>query len=560
MRLHIVKCIVCLASIKCISAAGPFFLQLNTTEHVIGNDLWNITIGPTYATKLFYKNKDLIVNAQGHYLSYRSFLNWTSARIYSQTDESLDVIFEAPEGDFHWVIYHDLAGAYQYFVNKALPVLGEFRSLVRLHNTTFFNGKTTSKEGPLPTLAEIASGTKVQDETWQLPNGTYISKYDWADFIRDQEYYSVYGNEFGSWYIYPGKDEYNGDHLKQELLVHRKSRTGDVVLLNVLHRTHFMASSNDCFEVGKTWGPWLWYLNNGSTEDASNRAKQENQNWPYTLFNSSAYQSRGSVFGTLNIPDGRVAANAAVFLGDNNPNETTLDMGRYNYYTTYTDSMGYFRFYNVRTGVYAIQAWSNGPPIGDLSATYLQNDIQVNRNESTDLSSQDFVTSSRTVVWRIGDFDRKALGFRYGGAPREHALVEKCPANLTFVVGVSKVENWYSAQSSVGSWTVSFNLTASEVPKNSSAVLSVSLAGYSGGTSDVSVNERVVGMLGGSSILADPSLYRSATTAGGWHFEFGVGDGTMQAGKNEVTFKVTKSSRLGGFMWDALMLEWSGYP
>jgi rhamnogalacturonan endolyase len=57
----------------------------------------------------------------------------------------------------------------------------------------------------LPTLAEIASGTKVQDETWQLPNGTYISEYDWADFIRDQEYYGVYGNEFGSWYIYPGK-------------------------------------------------------------------------------------------------------------------------------------------------------------------------------------------------------------------------------------------------------------------------------------------------------------------------------------------------------------------
>jgi rhamnogalacturonan endolyase len=113
------------------------------------------------------KNKDLIGNAQGHYLSYSkvpstllpcpapidvdggSFLNWTSARIYSQTDESLDVIFEAPEGDFHWVIYHDLAGAYQYFVNKALPVLGEFRSLVRLDNTTFFNGKTTSKEGKI---------------------------------------------------------------------------------------------------------------------------------------------------------------------------------------------------------------------------------------------------------------------------------------------------------------------------------------------------------------------------------------------------------------------------
>ena len=253
-----------------------------------------------------------------------------------------------------------------------------------------------------------------------------------------------------------------------------------------------------------------------------------------------------------------MAANAAVFLGDNNPNETTLDMGRYNYYTTYADSNGFFRFDNVRTGTYAIQGWSNGPPIGDLSVTYLQNDIQVNPNESTDLSSQDFVTSIRTVIWRIGDFDRKALGFRYGGAIRQHALVEKCPANLTFVVGVSKVEDWCFAQSALGIWTVAFNLTAAEVRKNSSAVLWISLAGYSGGISDLLVNDRVVGILGGSNILADPSLYRSATVAGEWHcFEFKLENGTLRAGENEVTFKVTNGSRLGGFMWDALMLEWS---
>jgi rhamnogalacturonan endolyase len=145
---------------------------------------------------------------------------------------------------------------------------------------------------------------------------------------------------------------------------------------------------------------------------------------------------RGSVFSTLNLPDGRLATNAAVFLGDNNPNETTLDMGRYNYYTTYTSSDSSFRFDNIRAGIYAIRAWSNGSPISDLSATTYR--IQVNLNAGTDLSSQDFVTAGRKVVWRIGDFDRKALGFKFGGAAREHALVEKRPVNLTFVVGVSK--------------------------------------------------------------------------------------------------------------------------
>lgn len=74
-------------------------------------------------------------------------LDWTSGKIFSQTDDFLDVVFESPLGDFHWVIFPDLAGAYQYFVNKALPTLGEFRTLFRLDNTTFVNGTTAVKEG-----------------------------------------------------------------------------------------------------------------------------------------------------------------------------------------------------------------------------------------------------------------------------------------------------------------------------------------------------------------------------------------------------------------------------
>ena len=53
-----------------VSAAGPFFLSLNSTQHVIGNDLWNITIGFQYGIKLYYKNHDLVGPAVGHYVSY----------------------------------------------------------------------------------------------------------------------------------------------------------------------------------------------------------------------------------------------------------------------------------------------------------------------------------------------------------------------------------------------------------------------------------------------------------------------------------------------------------
>lgn len=30
--------------------------------------------------------------------------------------------------------------------------------------------------------------------------------------------------------------------------------------LNVVHGTHFQASSSDAFPDGKIFGPWLWYL------------------------------------------------------------------------------------------------------------------------------------------------------------------------------------------------------------------------------------------------------------------------------------------------------------
>lgn len=185
-------------------AKGPFLKQLNGTSWVIGNDHWNMTQGRQYGTKLYWKGKDLVDEAVGHYVSYNgaaSDLNWTSAAISHRTADYIDVQFDALEGEMHWVIYTDLVGAYQYFVNHALPNLGEFRTLWRLDNESFPNGRTTERDGALPAYEEYLTATKVQDETWQKADGTYLTKYDWSAFIREQDYYGVYGDEFGSWYI-----------------------------------------------------------------------------------------------------------------------------------------------------------------------------------------------------------------------------------------------------------------------------------------------------------------------------------------------------------------------
>lgn len=139
--------------------------------------------------------------------------------MFDKGSDWINIKFTAVEGDFHWVIYDGLHGSYQYFVNHALPTLGEFRTLWRLDNVSFPNARTNVRDGPLPALSEYAISTNVQDETWQKPDGTFLTKYDWSSNVRDNDFHGVYGEDVGSWYLNPGKDYFNGDHLKQELFV-----------------------------------------------------------------------------------------------------------------------------------------------------------------------------------------------------------------------------------------------------------------------------------------------------------------------------------------------------
>lgn len=146
-------------------------------------------------------------------------LQFTNATIASRGTNYIDVSFSAAAGDFHWVIFDDLSGAYQYFVNRALPDISILRTLWRLAPEYFPNGRTHLKDEPLPDFSLYANATKVQDETWQLADGSFITKYDWSNAVRDRDFNGIYGSEAGSWYIHPTTEYYNSDHLSQTLTV-----------------------------------------------------------------------------------------------------------------------------------------------------------------------------------------------------------------------------------------------------------------------------------------------------------------------------------------------------
>lgn len=251
-----------------VAAAGPFLTEIDTQTWVFGNDLWNVTEGPNYATKLFstiVPGQDLVGDAWGHYsdIDGATLLEWTSASIVGQGDNYIDIAFVSDLVDFHWVVFDDLQGAYQYIVNKDTPWMEILRSLWRLNPDLFLNGRTNTKDDILPPFSLYTNATEVQDETFELANGTCcITKYDWANFVRSRDFYGIYGPDVvGSWWIHPSTEYFTGNQLSQTLTVHRESATGDSVQLNVFQDTsHFRVGNDTLAPVSKIWGPWLWYL------------------------------------------------------------------------------------------------------------------------------------------------------------------------------------------------------------------------------------------------------------------------------------------------------------
>jgi rhamnogalacturonan endolyase len=48
----------------------PFLIRIDNTTHIIGNDIWNVTIVRSQGRKLYYKNTELVGNSPGHYVSF----------------------------------------------------------------------------------------------------------------------------------------------------------------------------------------------------------------------------------------------------------------------------------------------------------------------------------------------------------------------------------------------------------------------------------------------------------------------------------------------------------
>ena len=541
-----------------LPASAAVSLTANTTARTatISNAFLTATFNSAgKVTALTYNGRNIINGRAGFYMSNTSTA-WspTGLRVVTNTAALVDIAYTSAMGEHHYVVRDGISGLYSYFIagNMGGPI-GEFRTVYRVDPALFPNSFNMRRSGLTPTVAQIRAATEIQDSTYQLANGSIYTKYDWADYVLGDRVHGVYGSGFGLWMIPVSPEAYNGGPLKQELTVHVESNTGDSTVLNMLSASHFSAPAVTV-PAGKIWGPWLIYLNNGSSTDALARATTEENAWPFTWLANSAYPTaRATVQGTLRIADGRSAAGARVVLAE--PGGDLYAIGKAYWFTALCDAAGNFSITKVRPGTYSLYAYATQ---GDVTAQFEKTNVVVS-GSSVNVGTLTWTPPNYpNKLWTIGTADRKAGEFRLGNQLRSYALFKQVPANLTYTIGTSTpANNWYYVQTGVGKWTVNFNL-GQTYPGNAHLTVAVAASSKSP-TVNVLVNGTLVGTL---SYPNDGSVYRSANQSGYYRFrQIDFASSLLRAGANSVVFDMTACAGAptpGGIEYDIIKLEADG--
>lgn len=533
---------------------SPVQLQVTGMTAIVSNDIYTIKFnssGTGYS--LVWHSQELIGGAKGFYSSINGGTGFTPTQLQVVTDTPTmaDIAYISTWGELHYVVRSGVSGLYSYFVATDIGNVGEFRTLYRVDGNIFRNGYNAERSGPFPTLAQIQQATKLQDETFQLADGTVYTKYNWSTYVADDRVHGVYGNGYGVWMISPSHEYFNGGPMKQELMVHVESATGDGVVLNMLSAGHF-GTPAVTIPSGKIYGPWLVYFNNGSSADAQFQATKEELQWPYRWLSNPHYPlARTLVTGTLRLADGRPAAGATVVLAQ--PGGDIYSQGADYIFSARTDFAGRFFIFNVRPQAYSLYAYASGGPTGTITDQFEQDNLNVS-GFFTNLGALTWSPPNNgQLLWQIGTADRKATEFKLGNLPRQYGLFNQTPANLTYTIGQSTPANdWYYAQTQTGTWTVDFNL---QQAFSGTGHLTVALAGETRTAAiTVAVNGTSIGTF--PSFPNDAAIYRSANQSGRYHLiPFSFPASLLQSGANTVTFQATNVSGGGGAMYDTVKLE-----
>lgn len=493
-------------------------------------------------------------------------LTATKAEIKVNTPDMAEVVYtnEAPLG-IKWsqgfILRKGESGIYTYMVaegNEKEASLGEARIVYRMNEAYYNYGYVSPQmQGAIPSREEMlrSEQRKVQDATFILDDGSIYTKYNWANFIKDDPFHGIMGSSKGAWTIPVSTEYINGGPMRQELTVHADTKS--TLFLQMLHGGHFGAGAQ-VYATGdrKIYGPFYLYFNQGENHeemiaDAAAKAKALQAEWPFTWFEHELYpHDRTTLTGRISVADGlQKAGKYRIVLS-----KTAEPMNEGNGYIFWgeTDEDGHFSIPNVRQDTYVLTAYALQ---GSNTEQLTLEDIQV-KGKQTDLGAIKWNTEKfDKTLFCIGQSDRLADGFKGAEAARAYDNYAQSPANLTYTIGESQeATDWYYAQTKPGKWTIRWKAGN----KNYGMLR---LTGAAAGVANlghiyIKVNGTQVAHWG--NFYNDGSIYRSGNRAGRYQqrrVEFSAS--RLKANDwNTIELEIKKlNGNIGGIMWDCIKLE-----
>ncbi|MFE8146348.1 polysaccharide lyase family protein [Brenneria goodwinii] len=450
--------------------------------------------------------------------------------------------------EYHLIIRKGISGIYSYVVAENTGnenvTISELRNVYRFDPTRLDHLYNGIRQGQPLLYSQFEQLSKVQDETWRLPNGEVYSKYDFAGYMRSTPFWGVFGHGVGAWLIHANQEYFSGDALKQDLLVHQ-----DAIILNYMTGAHF-GTPDMVAQPGwkKFYGPWLLYINQGDERqviaDARRQSATEKVSWPYRWVNDARYAvERTQISGRVNAQQ-----SATVVLSSSLDEPFDLQTRGYSYQAA-IDSQGKFRIDHVRAGEYQLTVYADS---GTQPGVLAQQTVNIS-GESQQLPDI-AIPAAAPVIWAIGLADRQAGEFRFGNEARNYHWQNDVPANLTFDIGRSDYQrDWYYAQTKPGKWDIRFAMQ----PENKTYFLNISLAAASNGSMSNPTAPELAVVVNGKTVQAlkydnDKAIYRGALQNGRYHLaRVPVTSNLLKKGNNIVSLEL----KGGSFMYDIVTLS-----
>lgn len=547
-----------------VSATFSYVTQVTMTvgsgERTLSNGLIEVTIRDNGLVKKLVKGGQVVIGSTGNEQGYFDYTtsgtykrpDATSVEVITQQSDLVELLYTI---DDHWkvgyVMRSGVSGVYTYAISSGAYQLDEARYGWRVNPTILTDAWVNGRTGTMPTPALMSSPTaELQDATFQLSDGTVYTKYDWAEFVKDDQLHGITGSGIGAWLISPSTEWVNGGPMKQELTVHATETTP--IILQTMHSMHFGAGAAQFgSSEQKLFGPCLFYVNDGTPTDAQTKAAEEAEAWPYEWFgNTLLEKSRSTVTGKIVLSNDFTKTTKIQVILSKAGKAPLLQGNGYQFYGE-TDSNGNFTIKNVRPGSYTLYAYALN---GDATGTLEKTDVTVSAG-ATVLGDIAWNPEKKgRTLWSIGEADHTTAGFTLSDSKRQYGLWNQVPSgDKTFTVGSSDESAFYYAQVTNGeTWSIKWN---SDKAYDTPLYLTVALAGAAGSAKiEVKVNgNSAIQSIGTTS---DNAIARSAVLAGvDALYVVEIPAGQVVKGENTIHLKTWDISGVGGVMYDIIKLE-----